>query len=249
MRNQKLKKLKRLNSIKNILMIVLTIVIVYISIKYNSIIKDIESKYQQEYQELTTNNKQLENKIQELNLEIENLHRYKEIYEKITSIDISSRTETRYYDIPLTASQQEFVQAVVEENGFGETYIYGLMQLESGFDVNAASSSSYGIMQVNGEYADFYAELAGLKEYDLFNFEDNVRIGIACLKYIREYYISIGIDSQEELSKLILTAYNRGIKGTEKHIKKYGQIVSRYGDIVMLNKIKIEQKLKEKGDS
>jgi len=188
-------------------------------------------------------------KIEKAYLESQNkeLYRYKEIYDGLTTINIY--TDTRYYDIPLTAYQQEFVQKVAEENGFSETYIYGLIQYESQFNENAVSDGeiSFGVMQIHNEYAWKYAELAGLEEYDLLDFEDNVRLGISYLRYIRDYYISIGVDSQEELSQLILVSYNMGIDGLKSHIEEHGTITSRYGDIVLRNKMKIEQTSKEGG--
>jgi|GEM_PF-3292915 len=237
------KKLNKLNKIKNVLTVILIIIIIYLLTKHNLDIKNRTDKYLHMEQKLLATNQKLENKIQKLSVENEVFYRYKEIYDGLTNINI--HTDTRYYDIPLTAYQQEFVQAMAEENGFAETYIYGLMQLESQFDVNASSDSSDGIMQVNRNFAYFFAELAGLKEYNLFNFEDNVRMGVAYLRYIRDYYISIGIDSQEDLSQLILVSYNMGINGVNKHIKKHGEIISRYGDIVLRNKMKIEQTSKQ----
>ena len=235
-----LKKFSGLNKCKNLLIVVLIILNISLIVKHNLTIKGEINSFSSENQELISINRHLENEIKRLSIKIENLYKYKKIYDVLTNID--TRTDTIYYDIPLTAYQQEFVQAVSEDNGFDETFIYGIMECESHFDVNAASTSSYGIMQINGDFAHFYAELAGLQGYDLFSFEDNVRMGIACLRYIRNYYISIGIDSQEELNKLTLLAYNKGISGAKKHVEKHGGIISKYSDIVLRNKIRIEGK-------
>lgn len=191
---------------------------------------------------LTTQNNNLVNQNKELN-------RYKEIYDGLSEINI--HTETRYYDIPLLAWQQEFVQEVAESYGLAETTFYGLMELESGFDVNAISynDTSVGIMQINRNSADFGAELAGLENYDIYKFEDNVKIGIALYNYYLNYYKSIGIDSQEELCHLTLTSYNRGISGANNYIKTNGTSRSTYSTRVLENKCDIEQTLEERSNN
>lgn len=173
---------------------------------------------------------------------IAELEHYKEIYDGFESIDI--HTDTRYYDIPLTFEQQEFVQYIAEENGFGETFIYGLMQGESNFklDVVSFNNTSFGVMQINKKYVDFASELAGLEEYDIMNFYDNVRMGIAILRYNRDYHIAEGYDSQEDLTHLILTSYNRGISGSRNFMKRNRTPISNYSEKVLDYKAEIEQK-------
>lgn len=185
---------------------------------------------------------QLKEEYKIANLNIADLKRYKEIYDGFESINI--HTDTRYYDIPLTFEQQDFVQYVAEENGFGETFIYALMQGESNFNINAVSynGTSFGIMQVNKNYADFASELAGLKEYDIMDFYDNVRMGIAILRYNRDYHIDKGYTPEEDLPHLILTSYNRGISGSRTHMRMNKTFVSNYSNKVLDYKAEIEQK-------
>lgn len=225
-----------------VIILMVTIIILGFNIK----------QYKNKIGELT----ELENKNNNINAElaqlkeeydianqyIAELEHYKEIYDGFESINI--HTDTRYYDIPLTFEQQEFVQYVAEENGFGETFIYGLMQGESNFNINAVSynGTSFGIMQVNKNYADFASELAGLEEYDIMNFYDNVRMGIAILRYNRDYHIDKGYDSQEDLTHLILTGFNRGLGGLRDHLKMNKTPVSNYSNDVLNYKAEIEQK-------
>lgn len=185
---------------------------------------------------------QLKEEYDIANQNIAKLEHYKEIYDGFASIDI--HTDTRYYDIPLTFEQQEFVQYIAEENGFGETFIYGLMQGESNFnlDVMSFNNTSYGIMQINKKYVDFASELAGLEEYNIMNFYDNVKMGIAILRYNRDYHIAEGYNSQEDLTHLILTAYNRGISGSRNFMIRNKTPISNYSEKVLEYKSEIEQK-------
>lgn len=241
---------KKLVRIKNILLILMLFIIaLFIAIEVKegeieSLVKENKkitvavSDLEVENTYLTTQNNNLVNQNKEL-------HRYKKIYDGLSEINM--HTETRYYDIPLTAWQQEFVQEVAEGYGFGETFIYGIQSYESYFGEKADSGVSKGVMQIHDNYAWKYAELAGLETYNLFDFKDNVRMGIAYLAYLRESYISQGITSQEELTYLTLLAYNCGEKGAKKYIKENGSIISEYAQIVLNYKCEIEQTLKEGG--
>ena len=77
------------------------------------------------------------------------------------------------------------------------------MKAESDYNVNAISydNSSKGIMQVQEKYTKSWAEMIGMEEYDLFNFEDNVKLGIAVLVNYRAYWQSQGITDSESLFK------------------------------------------------
>ena len=195
--------------------------------------------------DLENTNKQLNIKIETLEEENKQLQIYKNIYDGFESIDI--HTDARYYDIPLTFEQQEFVQYIAEENGFSETFIYALMQSESGFDVNAVSynQTSYGIMQINKSYVESASKLAGLEDYDIMNFYDNVKMGIAILRYNRDYYINKGYDSQEDLTHLTLSSFNRGINGLRKKMDRDNSPISAYSENVLNNKMEIEQSLSD----
>ena len=241
-------KYENLIRIKNILLILMLFIValfITIEVKEKEIEKLIKENKKLEVAAndlevtntyLTTQNNNLVNQNKEL-------HRYKEVYDGLSEINM--HTETRYYDIPLTAWQQEFIQIEAEKKGFGETFIYGLQQYESYFGENADSGVSKGIMQIHEKYAWKYAELAGLETYNIFDFKDNIRMGIAYLAYLRESYISEGITSQEELTYLTLLAYNRGKDGADDYIKENGTIISDYAQIVLKYKFDIEQTLQE----
>lgn len=243
-------KFKNLIRIKNILLIMMLFMValfITIEIKESEIEKLVKENKQLEVVvgDLEVTNIYLTTQNNDLTQKNKELHRYKEIYNGLEKIN--KQTDTRYYDIPLTVYQQELVQEVAESYELAETTFYGLMELESRFDANAISynDTSVGIMQINKNSADFAAELAGLETYDLFKFEDNVKMGIALYSYYLNYYRSLGIDSQEELCHLALTAYNKGILGCNNYIKINGTSRSTYSARVLENKCEIEQTLQE----
>lgn len=243
-------KYENLIRVKNILLILMLFIVglfITIEVKESEIEKLVKENKQLEVvaSDLEVTNTYLTTQNNDLRCQNKELHRYKEIYDGLSEINM--HTETRYYDIPLTAYQQEFVQIEAEKKGYTETTFHGLMETESGFNINAVSfdGSSFGIVQINENSADYAAELAGLETYDLFNFEDNVRMGIALYDYYLNYYKSLGIDSQEELCHLALTAYNKGILGCNNYIKINGTSRSTYSARVLENKCEIEQTLQE----
>lgn len=231
--------MKKIYNITIIILVVLILMLLDNANKNNNIIVELENTNENLSIELS----QLKEEYEIANQYISTLEKYKKIYDGFESINI--HTDTRYYDIPLTFEQQEFVQYVAEENGFAETFIYALMQGESNFNVDAVSynQTSYGIMQINKNYVESASKLAGLEEYDIMDFYDNVRMGIAILRYNRDYYINKGYDSQEDLTHLTLSAYNRGIWGLRNHMQLNKTPVSAYSEKVLNNKMEIEQSL------
>lgn len=240
-------KVKKLNKFRNVLLIIIIALSFLVLIKCYSASTNESERLAVENKQLISINEDIKVEKQYLETQNKELHRYKEIYDGLTTINI--HTDTRYYDIPLTTWQQEFVQYEAEKRGFGETFIYGLQRYESYFGDKEDSGVSQGVMQIHKKYAWRCAELAELETYDIFDFKDNVKMGIAYLAYLRDSYISEGITSQEELTYLTLLAYNRGLDGAKKYIKENGTIISDYAQIVLKYKYEIEQTLKEGGNN
>ena len=94
-------------------------------------------------------------------------------------------------EIPLTAELQAELYAACDEHGVPVALALGLIQVESGFDVDAVSDREcYGLMQLNPRY--FPADLSPV---------DNLWAGIAWLSCLLEQYEDTGA---------ALTAYNAG---------------------------------------
>ena len=94
-------------------------------------------------------------------------------------------------DIPLTVELQAALYAACEEHDVPVTLALGLIQVESGFDVDAVSDRGcYGLMQLNPKY--FPADLSPA---------DNLWAGITWLSCLLEQYEDTGA---------VLTSYNAG---------------------------------------
>lgn len=66
--------------------------------------------------------------------------------------------------------------------------LLAVAEVESDFDPNCKTGKCHGLMQIHSSYAKEYAKLAGLDEYDLFDYRDSMRIGAAMLAdYIERY--------------------------------------------------------------
>lgn len=91
----------------------------------------------------------------------------------------------------MTPELQGVLRKACEETGVPAPLALGLIQCESGFDVDAVSAKGcYGLMQLNPKY--FPIDLSP---------EDNLRVGIAWLASLLEQYGGTGA---------ALTAYNAG---------------------------------------
>lgn len=149
--------------------------------------------------------------------------------------------EIQYYNIPLSKELQEYTYNLCEEYNLDFVTILGIMKLESNFKIDCVSSNEtsddLGLMQLNSRYLDWYAELAELENYDVFDPYDNIRMGVAGLANYKKYWKNRGYEGVE-LTKLMMLSYNRGVEGTKKYIKKYG-LDHAYTKIALANREKI----------
>ena len=196
-------------------------------------IKIIENENGDLYEELAESNSKLA--------------KYESIINTIDNIDLLSEHdyEYTYHYVNLTMPQQRFIQDLCFQYDFSYELILGIIYVESRFKRDAVSynNTSLGIMQVNKNYSDSFANMIGLEEYDLFDFEDNVILGFANLIYSRDYWINQGYTSNEDLTMLILASYNRGIGGTIKYIKNNGTSETNYAYNVLSYKFDLEMGL------
>ena len=165
----------------------------------------------------------------------------------IENINLLSETEYEYtyYYINLTIQQQQFIQNLCFEHNFSYEMVLGIIHSESNFKLDAVSynNTSLGIMQVNKNYSDSFAEMIGMEEYDLFDFEDNVSLGFANLIYSRNYWINQGYTNEPDLIMLILASYNRGVGGTIKYSRINDTFETNYAHHVLNYKYLLEMGL------
>lgn len=98
----------------------------------------------------------------------------------------SGATEKKFvqYSVPLTIEQQKIVEKVAERFYISEELIFGVMWVESKYNVNAIGKNSnyLGIMQVAKSNLSILKRYCGVT--DLMDFEQNV---IAGAYYLRTY--------------------------------------------------------------
>ena len=200
----------------------------------------------------STNNIQLDNiKIiesentrlqEELLVANDNIEQYKNITNSFVGID-NQKGEYVYYPIDnLTCEQQEYIQNLCWSNNLSYEYILAILKTESNYQIDAVSydGSSIGIMQIQKKYADSWADIIGLEEYDLFNFEDSIQLGIAVIVAYRTYWQEQGITDQDSLFIYITNSYNCGIEGFKSYIRKNGTINRSYSNIILNYKTQLE---------
>lgn len=192
-------------------------------------IKIIKNENDSLYEELKNTNRQVreyKNKIDKLEQENMELSKY------------------RFYDIPLTYKQQKFIFDLAEEKNLSFELIISIIKNESDFQTDLVSKTSdYGIMQLKYSNHDFFAKLSGLETYDVFDFYDNVTMGVSYLVYIRNNLIKQGITDQENLTICLLNSYNMGEMGFKEYIKRTGMITRVYDQKILEYKGKLEQSL------
>ncbi len=160
-------------------------------------------------------------------------------------LELQPNEEQIFYDIPLTHEQQLYIYKTCQDYDMDYKMFLGVLKLESNYNVNCDTpnysngkivSRDRGISQINSLYEHWYAELAGLDKWDIFNFEDNIRMGIAGLAFYQNYWKSKGITDNIELQIRTLNSYNMGQPGFERFEKTTGKI-SRYYDQIVFNNI------------
>lgn len=78
--------------------------------------------------------------------------------------------------------------ALTEEYDLPAGLLLAVAETESDFDPDCRTGKCWGLMQIHSSYAKEYAELAGLDDYDLFDYCDSLRIGAAMLADYMDRY-------------------------------------------------------------
>ena len=78
--------------------------------------------------------------------------------------------------------------ALTQEYDLPAGLLLAVAEVESDFNPDCKTGKCHGLMQIHSSYASEYATLAGLDEYDLFDYRDSMRIAAAMLAdYIYRY--------------------------------------------------------------
>jgi soluble lytic murein transglycosylase-like protein len=158
------------------------------------------------------------------------------------------------YNIPLSKDIQEYIYNTCKEFDIEYEIALAVINLESSYDSNNISnnykngkiiSKDRGLFQINSRYEAWYAELAGLNSYNIFDSKNNIRMGIAGLSYYKQYWINKGIKDKKTLQIKMLNSYNAGIYGYENIVKKSGKISRSYDRIIFQNKDRLEELIEE----
>lgn len=178
---------------------------------------------------------------QKLNKSEYELATYKNIIDGFNDIN-NKDINYVYYDIPLNINEQEYLQNLCIQADLSYELVLAIVELESGYNKDLLSpTNDGGLFQINLGYADFYAQLANLENYDVYNFEDSCRMGIAGLKYYKNYWIEQGVTDQETLYFYILNSYNMGVNGYISYIRTTNQLSRSYDRLISKNKFELEQ--------
>ncbi|OHD14702.1 MAG: hypothetical protein A2086_06440 [Spirochaetes bacterium GWD1_27_9] len=106
---------------------------------------------------------------------------------------------------------------------------YAVMREESRYNKNIVSfANAVGLMQIMPSTAKFISGKTGIKNYDLTNPEDNIRMGTYYLQFLTRYFTE---------SELILSCYNAGPGRTIR----WHNIYRNYPNKIMYELIPIEE--------
>lgn len=157
----------------------------------------------------------------------------------ITEVDL--KHDIYYSNIPLTIDEQYFIYNESIKKNVSYEMILSMMKLESNFDNSLISvTNDYGIMQINKNFADWYAELAELETYNIRNFKDNVRMGISGIAFYCDFYRQKGM-SEELVFYYGLNSYNMGINGYKQYVSNNTNISRAYDRRILDFKTKLEK--------
>lgn len=112
---------------------------------------------------------------------------------------------------------QAWVENYADEFAVAPALVYAVMETESGFNPKAVSrSNAIGLMQVKAHTAgrDVYEYIDSKKgqpsKWDLFNSEENIRMGTAYLSLLKHNYLS-EVENEKIKQLLTISSYNGGL--------------------------------------
>ena len=128
------------------------------------------------------------------------------------------------YDVPLSIEQQKIVEKVAERFYISEELIYGVMWVESKYNVNAIGKNAQylGIMQISKSNLKILKQYCGVT--DLMDFEQNVIAG--------SYYLRTYLTRYNGNKHISLLYYHGGYKYANRLIEN-GQYEDSYSRAVI----------------
>lgn len=121
-------------------------------------------------------------------------------------------SSSRYYDIPLTNSQQDYIRNKAAQHGLKASVVFGMFQQESNFKIDRVSgpnrngTTDHGIGQINSVHFGKIADASRVLE-----FEYNVDLSLSQLAGHRDAHKANF--SGEDLDRAMLNSYNMGQGG------------------------------------
>lgn len=161
---------------------------------------------------------------------------------KITKL--SEKQPQWYRELPLKPEYQQFLYETCNAYEIDYEVALAVIRLETEgtydptFVTEGENGRGQGLFQIFTLWEDWYAELAGLSTYDVFDPYDNIRMGVAGLAFYQAYWVQQGITS-DELTICTLNSYNAGLRSFERYIHKTGSIHRGYSNNIMRYKEEI----------
>lgn len=211
--------------IKNKIVVFMIVVLFSFSLLISSLVAKIET-YEEDYIFLKIQYDNLYNENCILDSEIDKL-KYENMELERELNRLKNLNKYTIYNIPLTVSKQIYIQELCRAVGFEYKMYLAMLWQESGFKnivgaENNNGTRDYGIAQLNEQFHEWQAELAGLEKYDVMKVEDNIKMSLAQLKWINNTYGTEGIESvfiynvgspignlQNQHTKKVMNYYNK----------------------------------------
>lgn len=135
----------------------------------------------------------------------------------------TTKSKVRYYDVPLSTELQDYISSVCSTYNVPYELIYGMIEVESNFQVNAVSETNdYGLMQINKCNHEWLADELNIT--DILDPEQNILAGV--------YMIASHLEETNGDITLALMQYNCGATGA-KRLWEQGIYSTSYTDKVM----------------
>lgn len=141
--------------------------------------------------------------------------------------------ENIYYNVPLSYELQDFIRDKCKKYEVNMETILSIMFVESNFNKEAKSKNniggncSVGIMQLNNNYVNWFAELTDIKDFNINNVYHNIEGGIAVYKNYRDYWEQKGY-KDKKLEIYTLNSFNMGTRGYRNYISRTKNIRRSY---------------------
>lgn len=129
----------------------------------------------------------------------------------------------RYYDVPISFSDQDKIKDICSEYNVDEALVYAVIAHESDFQEDLIDGDDWGLMQINKVNHAEMIEKLGVTHF--LNVEQNVRCGVYMLSQLQSKY---------ESTTDVLMAYNLGETGAKRKWEQ-GITHTDYSDTVLTN--------------